>query len=347
VFIFKEDTRMIVILKPNPNREQLDSLITWLQGKGIQIHTSVGMSHMILGLVGDTSGLDIDLINALDIVDDVKRVQEPYKNANRKFHPEDTVVAVGDTTIGGGNLTLMAGPCSVETEEQIVSVAKSVKASGATLLRGGAFKPRTSPYAFQGLGEEGIRLLSLAKRETGLPIVTEIMEISQLPLFKDVDVIQVGARNMQNFNLLKVLGAQEKPVMIKRGMSSTYEEWLMSAEYVMAEGNEKVILCERGIRTFESYTRNTLDLAAVPVLKQLTHLPVIVDPSHATGKWALVPPLARAAVAAGADGLLIEVHNDPEHALCDGPQSLKPEVFQKLAGQLITMHRFLNGGEEA
>ena len=338
---------MIVILKPNPNREQLDSLITWLQGKGIQIHTSVGMSHMILGLVGDTSGLDIDLINALDIVDDVKRVQEPYKNANRKFHPEDTVVAVGDTTIGGGNLTLMAGPCSVETEEQIVSVAKSVKASGATLLRGGAFKPRTSPYAFQGLGEEGIRLLSLAKRETGLPIVTEIMEISQLPLFKDVDVIQVGARNMQNFNLLKVLGAQEKPVMIKRGMSSTYEEWLMSAEYVMAEGNEKVILCERGIRTFESYTRNTLDLAAVPVLKQLTHLPVIVDPSHATGKWALVPPLARAAVAAGADGLLIEVHNDPEHALCDGPQSLKPEVFQKLAGQLITMHRFLNGGEEA
>ncbi len=337
---------MIVVLKQNPNKEQLESLINWLQEKGIQIHTSVGMSHMILGLVGDTSSLDTDLIAALDIVENVKRVQEPYKNANRKFHPEDTVIKVGNTQIGGGTLTLMAGPCSVETEEQIIEVARAVKAGGATMLRGGAFKPRTSPYAFQGLGEEGIRLLKLAKEETGLPIVTELMDASQLPLFDDVDVIQVGARNMQNFNLLKVLGAQDKPVMIKRGMSSTYEEWLMSAEYVMSEGNENVILCERGIRTFETYTRNTIDIAAVPVLRQLTHLPIIVDPSHATGKAALVPPLATAAVAAGADGLLIEVHNDPAHALCDGPQSLRPEVFSRLAKKLNNVHDIMNAQEE-
>ena len=337
---------MIVVLKQNPNKEQLESLINWLQEKGIQIHTSVGMSHMILGLVGDTSSLDTDLIAALDIVENVKRVQEPYKNANRKFHPEDTVIKVGNTQIGGGTLTLMAGPCSVETEEQIIEVARAVKAGGATMLRGGAFKPRTSPYAFQGLGEEGIRLLKLAKEETGLPIVTELMDASQLPLFDDVDVIQVGARNMQNFNLLKVLGAQDKPVMIKRGMSSTYEEWLMSAEYVMSEGNENVILCERGIRTFETYTRNTIDIAAVPVLRQLTHFPIIVDPSHATGKAALVPPLATAAVAAGADGLLIEVHNDPAHALCDGPQSLRPEVFSRLAKKLNNVHDIMNAQEE-
>ena len=336
---------MIVILKQKPNQDQLESLISWLQNKGIQIHQSIGTSHMILGLVGDTSMLDIDLIAALDIVEDVKRVQEPYKNANRKFHPEDTVITVGNTQIGGGTLTLMAGPCSIETEEQVIAVAKAVKASGATILRGGAFKPRTSPYSFQGLGEEGVRLLKLAKEETGLPIVTEIMDASQLPLFEDVDIIQVGARNMQNYNLLKVLGAQEKPVMIKRGLSSSYEDWLMSAEYVMSGGNENIILCERGIRTFETYTRNTLDLAAIPVLRYLTHLPIIVDPSHATGKAALVAPLAMAAVAGGADGLLVEVHNDPAHALCDGPQSLKPEAFDKLAHSLISLHAFMKTQE--
>ena len=274
---------MIVVLKQNPNRHQLESLIAW--------------------------------------------VQEPYKNANRKFHPEDTVVQVGNTQIGGGNLTLMAGPCSVESEEQVVAIAKAVKASGATMLRGGAFKPRTSPYSFQGLGATGLEYLKVARQETGLPIVTELMDLSQLPLFKDVDVIQIGARNMQNFDLLKAVGHQDKPVMIKRGMSATYEEWLMSAEYVMAGGNENVILCERGIRTFESYTRNTLDLACIPVLRKLTHLPIIIDPSHATGKSWLVDPLAMGAVATGADGLLIEVHNDPPHAWSDGAQCLKPDKF--------------------
>ncbi len=337
---------MIVILKQNPNRAQLENLIDWLQSKGIQIHTSVGLTHTILGLVGDTSQLDIDLISALDIVEGVRRIQEPYKNANRKFHPNDTVIEVGNTRIGGGELTVMAGPCSVETEEQVVTVAKAVKASGATLLRGGAFKPRTSPYSFQGLGADGLKLLSLAKKETGLPIVSEVMDVSQLPLFDDVDVIQVGARNMQNFNLLKELGSQKKPVMIKRGLSSTYEELLMSAEYVMSEGNENVILCERGIRTFETYTRNILDLASVPILHQLSHLPVIVDPSHATGKSGLVPPMALAAIAAGADGLLIEVHNDPACALCDGPQSLKPEAFDKLAKKMFALHDFLKDAED-
>ena len=291
---------MIVVLKQNPNRDQLESLIAWLQEKGIIIHTSIGEAHTILGLVGDTSQLDIDLIAALDIVEDVKRVQEPYKNANRKFHPEDTVVQVGNTQIGGGNLTLMAG----------------------------------------------LEYLKVARQETGLPIVTELMDLSQLPLFKDVDVIQIGARNMQNFDLLKAVGHQDKPVMIKRGMSATYEEWLMSAEYVMAGGNENVILCERGIRTFESYTRNTLDLACIPVLRKLTHLPIIIDPSHATGKSWLVDPLAMGAVATGADGLLIEVHNDPAHALCDGPQSLKPEVFDGLAKKLLKLHDFMKTVEE-
>ena len=437
---------MIVVLKHNPNPEQLQSLITWLQEKGIIIHTSIGEGNMLLGLVGDTSKIDADLISALDIVEDVKRVQEPYKNANRKFHPEDTVVKVGNTQIGGGNLTLMAGPCSVESEEQVVAIAKAVKASGATMLRGGAFKPRTSPYSFQGLGdtskidadlisaldivedvkrvqepyknanrkfhpedtvvkvgntqigggnltlmagpcsveseeqvvaiakavkasgatmlrggafkprtspysfqglgEVGLRYLEIAKEETGLPIVTELMDLSQLPLFKNVDVIQIGARNMQNFDLLKAVGRQEKPVMIKRGMSATYEEWLMSAEYVMAGGNENVILCERGVRTFETYTRNTLDLAAIPVLRKLTHLPIIVDPSHATGKSWLVDPLAMGAVATGCDGLLIEVHNDPAHALCDGPQSLKPEQFDALAKKLLRLKEFVKTIEE-
>lgn len=334
---------MIVILKSNPNPAQLESLKKWIESKGIGIHESTGNSHQILGLVGDTSKLDMDLISALDIVDNVKRVQEPYKNANRKFHPEDTVVDVaGVTKIGGGNLTLIAGPCSVETEEQMVSVAKAVKAAGATVLRGGAFKPRTSPYAFQGLGKEGLRLLKIARQETGLPIVTEIMEIGQLDLFDDVDIIQVGARNMQNFNLLKELGAQKKPVLLKRGMSATYEEWLMSAEYVMSEGNENIILCERGIRTFETYTRNTLDLAAVPSLKKLSHFPVVIDPSHATGKADLVFPLAMAAVASGADGLMIEVHNNPAHALCDGKQSITPDAFTHIAKKTLELKNFLN-----
>ena len=336
---------MIVILKPNHNPDQLNSLISWLQEKGITIHTSIGEANTVLGLVGDTSTLDTDLIAALDIVEDVKRVQEPYKKANRKFHPEDTVIQVGGTQIGGGTLTIMAGPCSVESEDQVVAIAKAVKASGATMLRGGAFKPRTSPYAFQGLGETGLEYLKAARAETGLPIVTELMDVTHLPLFKDVDVIQIGARNMQNFDLLKAVGHQDKPVMIKRGMSATYEEWLMSAEYVMAGGNENVILCERGIRTFESYTRNTLDLAAIPVLRRMTHLPVIVDPSHATGKYWLVEPLAMGAVAIGADGLQIEVHNDPAHALCDGPQSLKPEAFDPLAKKLLALHSALQGME--
>ena len=318
---------MIVVLKQNASHDQLESLVSWLESKKVTVHSSIGQAHTILGLVGDTSKLDIDLIAALDIVEDVKRVQEPYKNANRKFHPEDTVIDLGSSTIGGGSLTIMAGPCSVESEEQVVAIAKSVKASGATVLRGGAFKPRTSPYSFQGLGASGIDLLKVAREETGLPIVSEIMEISQLPLFEDVDIIQVGARNMQNFDLLKVLGHQSKPVMIKRGLSATYEEWLMSAEYVMAGGNENVILCERGVRTFETYTRNTLDLSAVPMLHELSHLPVIVDPSHATGLSRLVKPMALAAAACGADGIMIEVHNNPKAALCDGPQSLTPDQF--------------------
>ena len=296
------------------------------------------MNQTIWGLVGDTSHLDINLIAALDVVDDVKRVQEPYKDANRKFHPEDTVLQIGGTQVGGGNLTLIAGPCSVESEEQICEIAKAVKKSGATMLRGGAFKPRTSPYSFQGLRSEGIRMLSAAKELTGLPIVTEIMDASHLEYFDSVDVIQVGARNMQNFELLKVLGETRKPILLKRGLSATYEELLMSAEYIMAGGNENVILCERGIRTFETFTRNTMDVSAVPVLKQLSHLPVLVDPSHAAGKYQLVTPLAKAALAAGADGLLIEVHNDPEHALSDGPQSLRPEAFDRLAGQLQRLH---------
>ena len=336
---------MVVVLKQKTNEEQLKSLISWLEEKGISVHKCVGASQTILGLIGDTSQLDMELISALDIVEDVKRVQEPYKNANRKFHPEDTVISVGSTQIGGGTLTVMAGPCSVESEEQVVAIAKSVKASGATLLRGGAFKPRTSPYSFQGMGAAGLELLKVAREETGLPIVTEIMEIGQLPLFKDVDIIQVGTRNMQNFDLLKALGRQEKPVMIKRGMAATYEEWLMSAEYVMAGGNENVILCERGIRTFETYTRNTLDLGAIPVLRHLTHLPIIIDPSHATGKSWLVDPLATGAVAIGADGLLIEVHNDPEHALCDGPQSLRPDAFERLMKKLTALHSFMKTQE--
>ena len=306
---------MIVLLKKDTSPERLAGLTDWLRSKNIEIHKSVGSTETVLGLVGDTAKLDIDLISALDFVKDVKRIQEPYKAANRKFHPDDTVIAVGSAHIGGGDLTLIAGPCSVESEEQIVGIAKQVKASGATVLRGGAFKPRTSPYSFQGMRAEGIELLEIAKQETGLPIVTEIMDADQLPLFKNVDMIQVGARNMQNFELLKALGRQEKPVLLKRGFAATYEELLMSAEYIMSEGNENVVLCERGIRTFEQYTRNCLDLAAVPALKTLTHLPIIIDPSHATGRRELIEPLSYGAAAVGADGLIIEVHNDPEHAL--------------------------------
>lgn len=322
---------MIVILKHDPNREQLESLINWLQEKGITIHTSIGEAHTILGLVGDTSQLDIDLIAALDIVQDVKRVQEPYKNANRKFHPADTVIPVGNTQIGGGTLTIMAGPCSVESEEQVVAIAKAVKASGATMLRGGAFKPRTSPYAFQGMGYAGLDLLEKARVRTGLPIVTELMSTDDIDYFAEhVDVIQVGARNMQNFDLLKRLGKVDKPILLKRGLSATIEEWLMSAEYILAGGNERVILCERGVRTFENFTRNTLDLSAVLAVKRQSHLPVMVDPSHASGQAWMVERLSLAAIAAGADGLIIEVHNDPPHALCDGQQSITPEQFDTL-----------------
>ncbi len=319
---------MIVILKKHPDEKQLNNLMAWLKSLNIDIHPSEGATHLVLGLVGDTSVVDIDLLRALDIVEDVKRVQEPYKNANRKFHEEDSVIPVGNTQVGGGVFSVIAGPCSIESEEQVCLIAAAVKASGATMLRGGAFKPRTSPYAFQGLRGHGLELLLEAKRLTGLPVVTEIMDLSQLPLFDEVDVIQVGARNMQNFELLKELGHTGKPILIKRGLANTLQELLMSAEYVMAGGNENVILCERGIRTFETATRNTLDLSAVPMLKKLTHLPVIVDPSHATGISWMVKPMALAATAAGADGLMIEVHNDPKRALCDGAQSLTPEAFR-------------------
>ena len=332
---------MVIILKPNCNQQRLHVLLSWLRGMGLEIHEIVGESRRLLGLVGDTASLDAALIAAFDVVADVKRIQEPYKKVNRKLHPLDTVVPLSGTRIGGGELTLIAGPCSVESEAQLNSIAEAVKRSGATLLRGGAFKPRTSPYAFQGKGEEALRLIALAKAATGLPIIVEIMEISQLPLFDDVDVIQVGARNMQNYNLLKALGQQRKPVLLKRGLSATFEEWLLSAEYIMSEGNEQVILCERGIRTFETYTRNTLDLSAIPVLRQLTHLPIIIDPSHATGKAALVPSMAMAAVAAGADWVMIEVHNDPASALCDGNQSLRPETFDALAKNMLAVHSLI------
>ena len=320
---------MIVILKDNPDQKQLDNLISWLKSMNLDIHRSEGSSTTILGLIGDTASVDIDLIKALDIVETVKRVQEPYKNANRKFHPEDTVVEITpDVKIGGGDFQVIAGPCSVESEEQGCEVAHDVKAAGAGLYRGGAFKPRTSPYTFQGMRDEGIKLLLEAKKQSGLPIVTEIMDISHLPLFENVDVIQVGARNMQNFELLKELGHTDKPILLKRGLSSTLKELLMSAEYIMAGGNSRIILCERGIRTFETATRNTLDLASIPLLKTMTHLPIIVDPSHATGIAGLVKPMAMAATAAGADGLMIEVHNNPAAALCDGAQSLTPAAFK-------------------
>ena len=324
---------MIIVLKPQSTKQMVDNFVDSLQKNyDVKVNEWVGTQSTVLGLIGDTSAIDIDYISAQDIVESVKRVQEPYKKANRKFHPDDTVITLpGGQKIGDGSLSLIAGPCSVESERQIVEIAKSVKDSGAQFLRGGAFKPRTSPYAFQGLKAEGLELLREARKVTGLPIVTEIMRVSHIPLFEDVDIIQVGARTMQNFELLKELGRLDKPILLKRGLSSTIEELLMSAEYIMAGGNEKVILCERGIRTYETYTRNTLDISAVPILKKLSHLPVIVDPSHASGISWLVEPLALAAVAAGADGLIIEVHNDPQHALSDGAQSLTPEQFDQVA----------------
>ena len=321
---------MIAILKPGTTPAQTDHLVSWLKAMNLDVHISHGEEVTILGLVGDTTRVDIDLLKSLEMVDTVKRVSEPFKQANRKFHPMDTIIEVENARIGGGYFAMIAGPCSVESEAQIVEVAQAVKASGANLLRGGAFTPRTSPYAFQGMGAEGIRLLLKAKEATNLPIVTEIMNISTLDLFADVDVIQVGARNMQNFDLLKELGKTKKPILLKRGLANTIQELLMSAEYIMSEGNEKVILCERGIRTFETATRNTLDLSAVAVLHNLTHLPVVVDPSHATGKAELVPPMAMAAAAAGADGIMVEVHNNPAAALCDGAQSLTPAQFDEL-----------------
>ena len=333
---------MIVVLKHGVAKENQEQLIDWLKNLGLTIHVSEGTYQVVLGLVGDTSKVDKDLVASLDIVDSVKQVSEPFKCCNRKFHPEDTVVQVGDVKIGGGNFCMIAGPCSVETEEQIVFVAKAVKAAGADILRGGAFKPRTSPYDFAGLKGEGIELLKLARKETGLPIVTEIMSVADLPLFEDVDVLQVGARNMQNFDLLRELGKLNKPILLKRGLANTLKELLMSAEYIMANGNEQVILCERGIRTYSDYTRNTLDLSAVPMLHELSHLPVIVDPSHATGIARLVPPMALAGAACGADGLIIEVHNDPIHALCDGAQSLRPEQYAELAEKVRAVRGVLN-----
>ncbi|MDO4387848.1 MAG: 3-deoxy-7-phosphoheptulonate synthase [Eubacteriales bacterium] len=325
---------MIAVLRRGTTLAQRENLIHWFEDMGLKVHVSEGDYQCILGLIGDTSKVDIDLLEGLSIIESVKRITEPFKNANRQFHGEDSVLDISGRKIGGGHFLMIAGPCSVESEEQIICVANRVKAAGADLLRGGAFKPRTSPYDFQGLHGDGLRLLSLAKKATGLPIVTEIMNINDLPLFEDVDVIQVGARNMQNFDLLRELGRTDKVILVKRGLANTLKELLMSVEYVMSGGNERVILCERGIRTFETYTRNTLDLSAVPMLHELTHLPVIVDPSHATGKARLVEPMALAAAAAGADGLMIEVHNDPPHALCDGAQSLTPDQYDVLAGKV-------------
>ncbi len=318
---------MIAVLKETATEQQISNLVNWFESQGLKVNRSQGDFVTILGLIGDTTKIDIDLLRGLDIIDNVMRISEPFKKANRKFHPEDSVVDISGVKIGGGNFAVMAGPCSVENEEQIIETAKAVKAAGATLLRGGAYKPRTSPYDFQGLHEEGIKLLIKAREITGLPIVSEIMSPDQIPVFEDVDCLQVGARNMQNFDLLKAIGKTNKPVLLKRGLSATIKEWLMSAEYIMSEGNPNVILCERGIRTYETYTRNTFDVSAISALKELTHLPVVGDPSHATGKVSLIKPMAMAAVVSGADGLEIEVHNCPKKALSDAAQQLTPEQF--------------------
>lgn len=333
---------MIVTIKPNSNPVQVKRLTKWITDLGLDVHVSEGEKSTVIGLVGDTSKVDIDLIRSLDIVEAVTRIQEPYKNANRKFHPEDTIVDVSGVKFGGRHFQMIAGPCSVETEKQVIGIAEAVKASGASMLRGGAFKPRTSPYAFQGLGIKGLEILKKAREVTGLPIVTEIMSERYIDAFADVDMVQIGARNMQNFDLLKAVGRLNKPVLLKRGLANTIEEWLMSAEYIMSEGNLNIVLCERGIRTFEPYTRNTLDLSAIPILKEKTHLPVIVDPSHASGLSRLVKPMSLASVGAGADGLIIEVHNDPTHALCDGAQSLRPEQFDDVVKAIDVMLPLVN-----
>lgn len=325
---------MIAVLKHGTTPEQVEHLIAWLKHLDVDVHKSEGKHVTILGLVGDTSRVDMELLCSLEMVSSVKRVSEPFKQANRKFHPADSVITAGGVKIGGGNFAMIAGPCSVESESQIIEVAMAVKAAGADILRGGAYKPRTSPYAFQGLKDEGLKLLVEAKKATGLPIITEIMNIRTLELFDDVDIIQVGARNMQNFDLLQELGKTQKPILLKRGLANTLQELLMSAEYIMSEGNENIILCERGIRTYETYTRNTLDLSAIPVLHELSHLPVVIDPSHATGKSQLVPSMALAAAAAGADGIMIEVHNNPSCALCDGAQSITPDQFADLNSRI-------------
>lgn len=331
---------MIIILKKHAEEGKVEALKQEMVDQGLAIHESEGEDTRLLGLIGDTSVVDLRHIMANDIVENVKRIQEPYKKANRKFHPEDSIVRIGNVQIGGGHFAVIGGPCSIESKEQMIEVAEKVKEAGALLLRGGAFKPRTSPYSFQGLHGDGLKLLLEAKKKTGLPVVTEIMDASHLPLFEDVDLIQVGTRNMQNFELLKELGKIDKPILLKRGMASTIEEWLMSAEYIMAGGNENVILCERGIRTYETSMRNTLDLSAIPMIKKKSHLPVIVDPSHATGIREMVEPMSMAAIAAGADGLMIEVHNDPAKALCDGPQSLTPESFQDLMRKVSETRHF-------
>ena len=321
---------MIIVIKKNCEKSQYENLVDCIKDLGLDVHVSIGHQSTVLGLVGDTSKIDVDLISTIDIVEKVQKVSEPYKDANRKFHPEDTIIDVNGHKIGGDNFTFIAGPCSIESERQIIEIAQQVKMAGASFLRGGAFKPRTSPYAFQGLKDQGLSLLLKAKQETGMPIVTELLSVSHLDLFRDVDIIQIGARNMQNFELLKEVGRTGKPILLKRGLANTLQELLMSAEYVMSEGNPNVILCERGIRTFETATRNTLDISAVPVLRSLTHLPIIIDPSHATGQSKLVEPLSLAAASVGSDGLMIEVHNDPIRALCDGAQSIKPEQYAVL-----------------
>ena len=334
---------MIIVLKPNQKQEIVNEFVEKLTNAyDVQVNTWVGTHSTVLGLIGDTTVIDAEYIAAQDFVESVKRVQEPYKNANRKFHPDNTVIDINGRKLGGDEFHVISGPCSVESEKQICYVAEKVKESGAQFLRGGAFKPRTSPYSFQGMKGEGLELLSKAKEKTGLPIVTEIMSIEHLPLFEDVDIIQVGARNMQNFELLKQLGRLRKPILLKRGLANTIEELLMSAEYIMAEGNEQVILCERGIRTYETFTRNTLDISAVPVIKKLSHLPVVVDPSHASGINWLIEPLAMAAAAIGADGLIIEVHNDPSHALCDGAQSITPDQFDALAKKVTAVSNLVH-----
>ncbi|MEG0321172.1 MAG: 3-deoxy-7-phosphoheptulonate synthase [Oscillospiraceae bacterium] len=326
---------MVVVMKPGTGKQEIENLTKKLEALGVSVGITNGIGCTILGLVGDTTCVDMDKISMLPDVERVMRVGEPYKKANRKFHPEDSVVTVGTAKIGGGHFGVIAGPCSVETQEQIVEVARAVKGSGACMLRGGAFKPRTSPYSFQGMGAEGLDLLLEAKSATKLPIVSEIMSPKLVELFEDkVDLVQIGARNMQNFDLLKEVGKMSKPILLKRGLASSYEEWIMSAEYIMSEGNENVILCERGIRTFETYTRNTLDVSAIPAIHKMSHLPIIIDPSHAAGMSWMVEPLAMAAIAAGADGLIIEVHNDPPHAKCDGQQSLTPEQFDGLMGKV-------------